>query len=281
MAITTVSALNSLFNTVYEDALFVAREQNIMTALVRNFGATGWMDRSIDVRPQITAVTVAEGDDFANPTTFGKSNLATLSPAEIMAQVVLTDRDIDTDPDNARADAAQELGGAIATKIDVDLVNVFDDFTTDKGTAGSALTIARCAAGISVLRNSSIPGAIQFVLHPYGWHDVWTELGQPAATQVLLGDVANAALRDFYVGRFLNANWFVNSNITVDGSDDAVSGVFHQQSIGFDSRKAPTMEPERDASLRAWELNFSAGYGFGAIRLDYGIGLTHDATEPT
>lgn len=281
MAITTKSDLNSLFANIYEEALFVAREMNIMTNLVRNFSASGWMDRSVSRRAQVTAVDVTEGVDFANPTTFGRTSLATLTPGEVMAQVTLTDIDLETDPDNAREDASRELGGAVATKIDVDLVGEFADFTTDKGSAGSALTVAICAAGVSVLRNSSIPNPLYFVLHPYGWHDIWTELGQPSANQAFLGEIANQALQDFYAGRWLNADWFVNANISVDASDDAVSGVFSPQAIGFDSRKMPTMEPDRDASLRAWELNMVAGYAHEAIRTDYGIGLTHDATEPT
>ncbi len=281
MAITTKSALNSLFANIYEDALFVARETNIMTNLVRNFSARGWMTRNISQRPQLTAQEVAEGVDYANPQTFGKSSLANLTPGEKMAQVVLTDVDIETDPDNAREDASRELGGAIATKIDVDLAGTFTNFTTGKGSAGNPITIANCAAAISVLRNRSIPNPIHFVMHPYGWHDIWTELGQPAAEKVLLGEVANQALMDFYVGQWLMATWFVNANISIDGSTDAISAVFSPQAIGFDSRKSPTLEPERDASLRAWELNMVAGYAYGVIRPTYGVKLTHDATEPS
>lgn len=168
MAISTTSTLNSLFANIYEDALFVAREMNIMTNLVRNFSARGWMQRNVSTRPQITAQEVTEGVDFTNPTTFGRTSLANLTPTEKIAQVVLTDMDIETDPDNAREDAARELGGSISTKIDVDLAALFSSFTTDKGTTGSSLTISRCAAGVSVLRNSSIPNPLYFVLHPYG-----------------------------------------------------------------------------------------------------------------
>ncbi len=281
MALSQESDLNSLFNLIYEDALFVAREQNIMTNLVTNYSARGWMARKINEYPTVTAITVAEGVDFANPTTFDKTNKQTLTPGEVMAQGQLTDRRIETDPDDARRDLAQELGGAVATKIDVDLVSNFTSFTTGKGSAGSSLTIANCSAGISVLRNSKIPNPIYFVLHPYGWHDIWTELGQPTANQAFLGDLANEALRSFFAASLMSATWFVNANITVDGSDDAISAVFNPQALAFDTRKAPTLEPERDASLRAWEMNMSAGYAHGIRRATYGIKLTHDATEPS
>lgn len=173
MAVSTISDLNSLFNEIFEDSMFIVREQNIMTMLVRTFSAMGWQDRKFSIRPEVTAVTVGEGVDFSGATTWGKTLLATFTPAEIIDQVILTDRQIDTDPDSARQDAAFEMGNAITTKIDVDLCSTFDDFTTDKGAgAGSAATISSAAAAISVLRNKKIPNPLYAVWHPYHWHNL-------------------------------------------------------------------------------------------------------------
>jgi hypothetical protein len=198
-----------------------------------------------------------------------------------MAQVLLTDQDYETDPDDAVMDAQQELGMSIAVKIDTDIASNFSSFSVDKGTAGSALTINRCAAALAVLRNNSIGGTLYFTLHPYGWHDIWVELGQPSSNQAFLGDKANQAMMDYFVMQMLGSQWFTNANIAVDGSTDAVSAVFSPQGLGFDERRAPRLEPERDASLRATELNMSAGYAHGVLRSTYGVALTHDATEPT
>lgn len=282
MAISTVSDLNSLFNTIFEDARFIAREMNIMSNLVRSFSATGWMDRKLSKYPEVTAQQVAEGVDFAGATTFDKTLEATLSPFEIMSQVILTDRRLDTDPQGARQDAATELGNSLATKMDKDLTGTFTSFTRDKGPgANTAASIAKVAAGLSVLRNTPTPNPIYVVMHPYGWLDIWTELGQPAAEKAFLGDVANQALQDFFVGRWLNVLWFTSANIAIDSDSDAVGAIFNPMAIGLDVRKAPTLEPERDASLRAWELNASAGYAKGVIRNEYGVKYTHDATEPS
>lgn len=170
MAVTTTTDLNGLYNTIYERALFVAREMNLMTQLVDNRSATGWMSRVVPIRPQITAVSVGETEDFNAPTTFGKSTLATLTPGEIMAQVVLTDRDVETDPDSAVRDAEFELGASIATKIDVDLLGLFTSFTTDKGDgANSTATFENFAAAVAAIRAGygSQYGTINAVLHPY------------------------------------------------------------------------------------------------------------------
>lgn len=282
MAVTTTSALNSLFNQIYEDAIFVARETNLMTNLVKTYSARGWMSRYFKTRPQITAQSVAENVDYANPTTFGVTEIGSLTPGEVMAQVVITDRDIETDPDDARSQAAREMGGAVATKIDTDLVGVFASFATDKGPgADAAATIAKFATAIAVLRNNLTPNPISIVVHPYAWHDVWVELGQPASQKVLLGDVANQALNDYFVGEWLLSRWYVSANIAEDSGDDVVNGIFNAQAIAFDSRKTPGVEWERDASLRAWEGNIVAGYAYGlGPRPTWGVKYTCDATEP-
>lgn len=282
MAITTYSSISSYVNTIYERALFAAREQNLMTQLVRPMSAQGWMSRVFSVRPTLAASSVSDGVDFANPTTFGKSTLATLTPGEIITQAILTDANIESDPDGSRDDVALEMGNAIATKIDVDLVGTFSSFTTDKGPgAGNAATLADFGAAIAVLRNAKAPMPISVVLHPYHWHDLWVQLGQPAATYSNLGEAMNQALRDYTVSRLLGVTWYISANIAVDGSDDAISGVFNQGAIVFDSRRAPRLEAERDASLRAWELNMTAGYAYGIVRNAFGVKYTADATEPT
>lgn len=284
MAVTSTSDLNSLFNTIYERAIFVARETNLMAGLVDNRSGSGWMTRVVSTRPAITAVSVNETQDFNSPTTFGRTSKATLTPGEIIAQVVLTDRDMETDPDSAQRDAEMELGGAIATKIDVDLVALFPSFAVDKGDgAGNSATFENFAAGVAVLRYNKAAqyGAINAVLHPYTWHDLWLELGKPAATYAALGDVTTQAIRDYYVGSLLGVRIFTSSNIVKDGSDDAVSGIFVPSAIILDTRRAVRMETQRDASARAWEIDVTAGYACGVARSEFGVAFKTDVTEPS
>jgi hypothetical protein len=283
MAITTSAALNGLFNNIYERAVFVAREMNLMVGLVSNYSGNTFAPRNLSTRPQVSAEKVVDGVDYNNSTTFGRTSVGTLTPSQAIAQVILTDVDVANDPDNAMLDASQEMGAAIATGIDEDLVAHFDDFTTDVGPgAGNAATLAKVAVGVSVLRGQKVSGIISVVLHPYQWHDIWVLLGQPSANQALLGDVANEALRQYFVGNFVGANWFTSANITIDGNADAIGGIFTPEALAFDSRQAPTLEPERDASLRAWEMNMVAGYATGlGKRPNFGVKYTSDATTPS
>lgn len=283
MAITKVSDLNSLFNTIIEDTLFVARENTIMAGLVMPYGATGWMDRKIPIRPQLSMTEVAEDEDFATPTTFGKSLKATLTPVMYMTQVFLTDRDIETDPDSAQGDAAREAGFAMAENVDTKLLGLFGSFTSSKGTANNALTLSNVAAASAVLVANKARGEVWVVLHPYQWHDIWVELGQPGTQKAFLGDVANEALRRGVVGEFVGLSWARSSNITIDANSDATGAAFTREAIGLDTRRRPRMEPDRDPSFGggAWELNWSHGYAHGIIRNEFGVYIISDATEPT
>lgn len=251
-----------------------------MPALVTPYSADGWADRKLSIYPQITAQTIGETEDLSTPTVFGKSSLATLTPIEIGAQVILTDREMDTDPQSARANAARELGGAISDKIETDLVTLFSSFSTNAvGTAGSSFYLHQVASIIAKLRNQKARGPFNVVLHPYHWYDVWVEIGKPS-TSVVASNAANAAMSDYFVANLVNAQFYQHSLIPVDGSDDAVSGVFNREALALDTRRAPRLEPERDASARAWELNITAGYAKGVRRDAFGGKITADATAP-
>jgi hypothetical protein len=283
MAITQLSSLNSLFNLIYDRARFVAREMNLMTNLVDVRSAEGWMARKLSSRPVISAVAVNENADFTAHTEFGRTAGATLTPGEIHAQVLLTKRALETDPDGAANDAAIELGGALATKMDVDLLGTFASFTVDKGPgANSTCTLATLGAAVAVLTNSK---ALQFgqpvaVVHPYHWHDWWVELGTPAATYANKDALTAQALRDYFVADLMGVRIYRSANIAVDGNADAISGIFVRPAIMMDVRRAPVFEDEYDPSLRAYELNASAGYAVGIAVDAYGVKYTGDATAP-
>jgi hypothetical protein len=284
MAISKVSDLNGLFNNIIDDSLAVLRADNLMVAggLITLKNAEGYADRKIPEWNTGSVQTKAEGVDFTGHTRYEKTNAATITPAVSMSGFILTDEMRKTENEgDLQARAAMELGGALASDVDVQLMSLFTDFTASKGTANNALTLRHVAAAIALLINNKARGSKNVVLHPYGWHDIWIELGQPATNQAFLGESANDALREYAVTRLQGADWYSSPNVEVDGDTDAHSGVFTREAIIYDEREGYDMEPERDASLKAWELNASIGYGKGIQRQEAGVELIHDATEPT
>jgi hypothetical protein len=281
MALSTTADLNSLYNQIIEDSLMVLRETNLMAQLVANMNSTGYATRTVGIFSTTTATKVAEGVDFTAGTKLSKSVKATFTPEEAMAQFILTDRMVATDDVDAIVAAARnELGATMAAVVDTDLLAKFSSFTASKGTAGNPLTIAIASAAVSKLRNSKVMGRLSAVLHPYQWHDLWVLLNQPSANQAFLGDVANEAMRENFVDRWLGLYWYISANISVDASDDAIGAVFAQDALVLDMREQFSIRTERDESLRATEYNAHMGYATGVLRNEAGVKITSDATEP-
>jgi hypothetical protein len=283
MAISTTAELNALYNNIYEDALVTLREENMMVSnnLVTQYSATGYAVRTISKFSKAAVTTKPEGVDAANAIKFNKTSAATFTPAVSMAQFLLTDEMRQTDTqENIETAASDELGAAIAEDVDVKIMSDFPSFTASKGTAGSALSYGHIGAAMAVLRNAKIRGSRSVVLHPYQWQDIWVELAKPATNYAFLGDTASEALRRYFVSNLEGATWMVSANVYTSGTD-ATGGVFAQEALGYDEREAYYIEPERDASLKAIELNAALGYAHGIIRNEAGVKILSDITEPT
>ena len=239
------SDISSFINTVYEAAILVARDNNVMTGLVRTFNdRTGVAVRSNQQYGGATMNAIAETDDLTGQ--------------------------------------AFDLGQAMATKIETDLLSVFSSFTGGTiGAAGSAISWGHVFAMESILRAKKAPGPYFLVMHPYQWHALAKASQVAGASQTIAPSIAEQVNTSFWVRTVANVNIFVTSNISVDGSDDAVCGMFSQDALALDMRRAPRIEPERDASRRGYELNMSAIYAKGVWRPTFGVKGTFDASVPT
>lgn len=277
------SDITSFINTVFEASILVARDNNVMTGLVRTFNdRTGVATRQNSQYGGATINSITETDDLSGQA-FTPASIATLTPSEVGAQYFMTDTRIESDPFSVRNDAAQDLGGAMATKIETDLIGQFSNFTGGTvGTAGSALTWAYLFAMEARLKAQKAPYPYFTVVHPYQWYNL------AKAASVASSSATNAApslLEEvnsmFFVKQVGGVYIFTSSNFTIDGSDDTNIGMWSRDALALDMRRAPRIEPERDASRRGWELNLSAVYAKGVWRPTFGIRGIFDCTAPT
>lgn len=282
MPFTQVSGIQSptdYIQSIYEDAMFVARENELMSNLVTTYSGSGLAPRSSSEYGTTTINAVNDDDDLTSQA-FTPAVLATLTPAEVGAQYLITDTRVESDPFGVRQAAAQELGFAMANKIETDLLGNFGSLTGGTaGAAGSTMTWGIFFAAVAQLRAQNAPGPYHAVLHPYQWHD----LASSAAISGMQNtpDFGDAVMRDRVVARAYDVNIFISSNLTIDGSDDVTAAVFSPMALALDVRRAPRIEAERDASRRAEELNLSAIYAHGIWRPDFGVQIISDATTPT
>jgi hypothetical protein len=272
--------LGTLFQDIYSDTLFVARQEALMPGLVTNVTGVGAATRYIPIYSSITAAAVSEG---GTPTAqqLTKGTADTISPSFVRTKVGLTDQRIETDPDNGRAHVAQEAGRAIAVKIDSDLVGEFANFTQDFGAAGSALTLNRCAAAIAYMQAQSAVGMPSAVLHPYSWYAIWKEMTANGVTTRTgnPSDALNAAMTRYLVSDFQGATWYIDNNIGTGTA--AVNAVFSREAIVLDTRKSIEQEEVRDANIAGYYIYHNVWYGTGTQRATFGAKLTATASVPS
>ena len=276
----TLADLDTLYPKIYDDTLFVARDRALMPQLVTQSSQGSWAIRYIPIYNELTVATVSEG---GTPTAqqFTKGTADSVTPGMRRIKAALTDQRVMTDPAAAGNDLATEAGLAMAKQVDKDLIAEFANFNSDMGTAGSALTLTRCAAAIAVLQNAAAMGRANVVLQPFSWYSVWKELSQAGVTTraANAGDTANQAMRDYMVNDFQGADWYSTNNIGTGTA--AVNGAFTREAIMLDTRVPLSPEVVRDADSLAWWYYWNMGYGTGTPRSANGVKLTATASVPS
>jgi hypothetical protein len=235
----------------------------------------------------LSASTLTEGVDMAATETMEDTNVqVTLN--EVGCKVVLTDNLIEDDQEDVRGVAGTLLGNAMGLKRDQDLLELLDNGTT----LGShtTLTMGVIAAGRALLQGNAVssggpcPGPYTVILHPYvtlDLVDVITPILQASeAPSPASGGLPDEILRQYVIGRLFGMKIIEDGNITIDANPYCKGGIIGPQSIILATAREWDVEPERDASLRAWELNCVGRYGVANYLNNWCVELYNDATTP-
>ena len=275
MAATTSSTLDDLFANIIAAARFTAEEESLMMGLVTMYNIGDEAGKTIQVPkyPAVTAADLTEGTDMSSSTVSTSS--VTITVGEVGAQVVLTDVAA-MGAGNPAEELGTLLGNSIATKIDTDLIALFDGFSTALGGAGTEITVADIFKAAATLRNNKAQGDIFAVVHPFQAYQLKANLTNTFANPNG-GDAQNTAMVNSYVGTIAGVDIYESSNITVDGSDDAKGAVFSREALAIAMKRDFQIETQRDASLRAFELNATAVYGVGELDDTYGVEMLFDS----
>ena len=274
MAATTSTTLDDLFVNIIAQARYTAEEQSLMMGLVTQYNIGSEAGKTIQVPkyPSLNAVDLVEGADLSSTTVSTSSVSVTVG--EVGAQVLLTDM-ATYGAGNPALELGTVLGNAIATKMDKDLLGLFTGFSSGLGAAGQEITVADLFKAAATLRANKVTGAIAAVVHPFVAYQLKANLTNTFANPNG-GDSQNEAMRNAYVGQIAGMNIYESANIVVDGDGDSIGAVFAPEALAIALKKDFNIEPQRDASLRAFELNATAVYGVGELDDTFGVKMTFD-----
>jgi len=299
MAITTDSVMADTVPTVLESARFTAEFLAEMSKLVWNIRKALHDGKNVNIPifGTVVARDLTEGVDNVISETMSDS-LVTITPAEVGCKIILTDKLVRDNNEDVKAAAGRLLGNAMEVKRDQDLLLQLASAGTTLG-AGATATLGQIAAARAIIKGNPVssggpgPGTPVIVHHPYVTLDfvdvmiplVPTSAGSTGYNQAPGSALMDEVIRNYAQGRLFGMPYIEDGNIdTATIANTAKGGVFipgEGGAIILATAQEWEVEPERDASLRATELNIVGEYGVGIYEADWIVTMNHDATPPS
>lgn len=291
MAITTTSVTGDTIATILSAARHTEQHQTVMRHLAWKIRKPkhGGSTVNLPIWGTATAYALTEGVDMANPQSLTDTKV-TITPAEVGCQIILTDKVVHDNNEDVLAAGGRVLGNAMGKKEDQDLLEQLDDASRSLGSNSTTMTLGHLAASYGLLAGNTgthgpCPKPYVAVHHPYtlvDLVDVFTPIVPATNTYSgSVGSVGDLVLRNYHVGRLFDMDVYSAGNLQNQGSDDAKGGVFGKgNSVILVTAEEWDVEQERDASLRATELNCVGYYGVGEYLNQWIVELHMDMTDP-
>lgn len=252
----------------------------------------------------VTTYALTEGIDMAQAQQI-TDTLMTITPTEFGAQVVLTDLMLMTVKDEFFRVAGRILGDSFDRQQDQTLCDDASNFSVTGGSAGTACTLGHMMANYEGLKYNApadgtagrggepAPDPIGFFATPATLHSLRKSMVGHTAGAVVQAtggtasmgtppDLRNAGYGNMWTIPGLGLNISQNINLNKDTSDDVICPMLSQEAwIMVELGPGPSVEKQRDASLRGWELNFVGRWARGEYNDAWGRALTFDSSKPT
>ena len=294
ISIATTSDLESLQKIVVAEGEFTAEHVAPMKQLVTLFRMKiGEKQINWGYYGQATAAALTDGVDMTASQT-ESNTVVNITTSEVGCKIILSDKLIRQAVDDMFRVAGRQLGEAMGTKLDKDLLALFDGFTTlSLGSTTTTIThsyvttaITRLKGGLGTSYTDPAPDPIYIVLHPFQGKlllDDATGLASGLFTYPIPEGPSADILRNYFQGmtKMWSKPLFFDGNLTIDASNDCKGAVFSKAALYLCYQQEWNVERERDASLRAWELNAVSDYGVGELRDQYGVEMYFASTAPT
>ena len=235
---------------------------------------------------QFTFADLVDGDDMTTEQEIGMTNIV-LTSAEVGAKIIVTDKLVrQNGTTSIFTMIGRQAGEGFARKQDTDVQALYSGLNGGLafGSAGSTMTLSAWAGAIATARGStSEPFHPTYAIeHPNAVFNVTrsaTAIG--SQTNMRVNDAREErALKNFFRINYDNVDLFESGNITIDGSADAIGVIAEKGALVALESDGFSSERERDASRRAWEINWVADYGVFELDDARGAPLLYDATAP-
>ena len=278
----TTGSLENAQNIIIAAARFTEEHNAPAMNLIEQFTLPkGSKQVTVPKVGQMSMQDLTDGIDIIDEEDIGMTTVD-LTASEVGAKIILTDKLVRQSSENVFSMIGRQLGDGMARKKDSDVLALYSGFSTDFGTAGSAMTLANVSAAIAYAKGKKFGSNVYIVQHPFAVWDIANTAVTASTTYPVPAGWSADLLGNFFSGlRPINGvPIFEDGNITIDGSDDAVGVVADKSALAVLKSVDMNKEQDRDISLRATEIVITADYGVFELDDSKGVALTLDASTP-
>lgn len=247
-----------------------AYAQAVMPPLVRvaDISADATLNVDFPRWPLLSASDLTEATDMSNTAVNTTSTVVSADEAGIM--ITVTDMLLNGSGLGGLEPFAEELGKALANKIDADILSSVASFTNSVGTSGANLTEANFLSAIYTLELGGAKGPFVAVLHPYQVSNLRSAIA--ASTGAVWGGPSAPAGDLGSLGTLYGVDVIQSTNCaSVNANADrqgAMMPIGNSSGLAYVLKTGAKTEFQRDASLRATEIVVTAVYGHGCVNTD-------------
>ena len=282
----TTGNLENAQRKIIAAARYTAEHNAPSYALIEQFTlAKGAKSVTVPKVGQMTMSDLVDGQDIVDEEEIGMTTVD-LTSAEVGAKIIITDKLVRQSVENVFSMVGRQLGDGGARKQDRDVQALYSALNsgTSLGAATkelSAINLGACIAFAKAnFKNSS---RIYAIHHPNAVYEfVKSAAVTPSATYPVPDGWSADLLKKFFVGlRPLNGvPLFESGNIDADASGDGIGCIAAKEAMAALNSVRWRTERQRDASLRATEVVYTADYGVFELDDSMGAPMTYDVAAP-
>lgn len=297
MPVTQKSSIDDAVNRYVAESRFTMQERpGVVWANIRKETLPTGEGGSVNIPKYgvVNTFALTEGIDMSQAQEITDTGLA-ITPAEFGAQVVITDLQLMTTKDEFFRVAGKVLGDSFDRQREQTLCDDMDNYSVALGSAGTAMNLGHIMASYASIKYNAAangtagrggepaPDPVYGFFTPSMIHSLKKTMvggiGAAGVTQIA-PDLARTQYQDEFSVAGVNIRGTVN--LTKDTSDDVKGGVMSKEGlIGVQLGSGPEAEKERDASLRAWEVNFVGRWARAEYNDAWGREMLFDSALPT
>jgi hypothetical protein len=238
---------------------------------------------------KITAMNIDELTDLEQSPQEIVDGVFSIRPTAVGLSMFVTDRTKRRINPLVAAKMGVLAENAMSRKKDIDLIAIAQTFTVDLGTAGQPMESGFVSAAVSRIANNTTEpwdGPTATVLHGFQKKDIQDEIVAGIGTYTVpVGLSQDVFLKGFSGGTLYDSSLWVDGNIPVDASDDAIGFTFASGANGaivhVEGMESRMITERKENIGTGAEIMYATDeYGTGIRQNAWGFTYTTDATAP-